>query len=269
MKKLTIIVPNTDFEKLNEFCDNLKPVLEKYEYNYIFLHEKNKPNEFKASDNYAFMQVAEGSSLSEQINVGFINLKSNAVIIADMHTENYVKYVQNLIENWENGAKIVRLKYVKKVQTFWDKVKNFFVKIKNAFCNAYFAMIGLSKDSHCYNTFQLFDKDVYDLIQSMPEKNSYLRNSKCLSNFAEAEITTDEKMELNNHKMVWDSNLITATVLGSLFVLSLIVGIIVSCVVSKKFTLTAVTLMFFFLVGFGGFAFYYFSKAYLKYKFNK
>lgn len=269
MRELTIIVPNTDFNKLNDFLSSTENVLRKYHAHYVFLHSQNKPDDVSESEHQKFVLVDEHLSYSEQITKGFESVNGDAVIILDMHAKHVAQYLEQLVVSWEKGAKIVRLKYQKAKLSFWDKIANFFVNIKNALCNIFLSMIGLSKDSNCYNTFQLFDKDVFNLIASMPEKNSYLRNSKCLSNFAEIDVLTDEKIKIAKHKMQWDNNLTWSLVLFCLFVTTLIVGIIVACVIKKDYKLTSVTIMLFMLVGFGGFSLYNFSKAYLKYKFNK
>lgn len=268
MKKIVIIIPNAKLDNLVEFKNNIETSLANYETNFIFMHE-NVKTEDEALPNCTFIQVDEKMSYSQRITMAFKNLDYDAVIIADFTSPNYQEYISQLIKAWKGGSSIIRLKYKPAKQGFFYKVGQFFVKIKDAIVNSFAKLVGLSKDSKCYNTFQLFDKDVADLIENLPEKNSYLRNSKALANFNQSEIYTDEKIKIKNQKVGCDKFLITSIILFILFLTSLVLGIVFIPKAPQDKVLTYVTFLLFLLVGFAGFGIYCLSKFYLKYKYNK
>lgn len=269
MKSLTIIVPNTDFGKLSAFLTDANQILSNYSTTFVFFHSSAKPNDVVEDQTHKFVLVQQNTNYSDQITQGFENLQTDAVIVADMHTKNAKEYLEKLVQAWEQGSKIVRLKYRKSKNSFFDKIAHFFAKIYRTICNGFLSILGLNKDTNCYNTFQLFDREVYVLISHLPEKNSYLRNSQALSNFAETNVFTDEKIKIAKHKMQRDSNLKWSIAMFVLFWLSLAGGIVALCLINSEYTLTIVSFMLFLLVGFGGMGIYAFSNAYLKYKYNK
>lgn len=265
MKTVTIISPNTNFEGLKEIQKKLKSFFkEKYEYTAVFLHEKALPNGFNPSVTIRYIKVREGTSTNEQIAIGFEEVADDFVVICDFNNSNWQEYLTVLIAKWENGAKIVLMKYQREKLNFWQKIGDFFVKTGKLFYTGLLKLFGLGKDLFCINTFQVFDRDVADLIKNLPEKNSYLRNFDALINFETVVVTTKQEIKEQKQKFRWTKKLIISTVLFGVFTLFMIMNIFLYPIskangTSFTYTMLAITISF----GLLFFAFYYLITAFL------
>lgn len=258
MKKISVIFPKTQFDGLSDKIKNLKNLFKnKYEYKFLFVYDEIKPPSFKNIKDVKYL-ASDSESYNEQIKLGFEYLEGDCAVICDINDENYEEYLVNMIAKWETGIKIVRTKYQNINPTFWQKVGGFFVNLKNKVYNLFLQLFGYSKDSFCANTFQLFDKEVYELIQNIPEKNVYLRNNLSLINYSSTTIVTNKKIINHVDKLTWNWKFTVSIVLYSLLFISLILTLALFNVAkSNNSEYTFVAFMLFFIAGFGIFATYY------------
>lgn len=269
MKLITIIVPYTNLDKVNEFKKAVGDLFNEYAYKFIFLHEKEN-EELKSSKLAKFVKVEQGLSYSKQITIGFEHIEGDAVMIVDMNTENYVTYVQNMLESYQKGAKIVKLKYKRSTDKWYHKITDFFVKLKNKIFNMLLRTMGMNSDDNCYNTFQMFDREAFSLIKAFPEQNAYLRNSTTLDTYERNFIYTSEKLNLKNEKMHWNAEVVISLILACLMVLTFISTFILIPLASKvNAGIRVAAVLIFVIVALFFASFYLFYRAFLRHKFNR
>lgn len=260
LKEISVIIPNCDFSNLSEIERTVsKTIPSGFSAVYILVH-KQKTKKLN-DDSHIFVECEKDYSYNEQITKAFESVRGECVIICDTNVARYPEYLAELIKQWRLGAKIVRTK-VQPSTTFWAKIGNFFVKIKNALYNLFLKLNGYKPDALCLNTFQLFDKQVYNLIKALPEKNAYLRNSTELKSYDSIVLTTNEKIKVKSDKLDWDAKLITSvTMLGLFGVFFVLSFVLYPFAKQRKFNYTFVSLMVFICVGLvlGSIAFFYWA----------
>ena len=108
------------------------------------------------------------------------------------------------------------------------------------------SFVGLHADFCAYRNFQLFSREVTEVIKSFPEKNYYLRNFDCWVDFRVSVLYSAKKVKTKNKVKVWTNDLIYGLCSLMLMVASIvIVGVGASAVqqVSRAtFTLIGVGL---------------------------
>ncbi len=258
LKEISIIIPNCDFAKLSEIEQTVSKIIpDGFSAVYILVHKQKI--EKLSDEKHIFVECEKDYSYNEQITKAFESVRGECVAICDTNVARYPEYLAEMLKEWRLGAKIVRTK-VQRPTSFWGKVGNFFVKIKNAVYNFFLKLNGYMPDTLCLNTFQLFDKQVYNLIQALPEKNAYLRNSTELKSYENIVLTTNEKIEVKNDKLVWDAKLITSVSMLGLFVVFFILSFVLYPLAKQRaINFTFVSLMVFICVGLvlGSVAFFY------------
>lgn len=271
MRKISFVVTNTDFEKLDKFKKDVLKIFEKkYDYEFIFVSTMEDEEKHQNSKHCKF--VVCDSSLNKQIKRGFelTDDKSSCIILCDMSSGDYIEYISKLIENWEKGAKIVRLKQVKNKSSFFEKIGHFFQKVVRSVNNFVCKLVGYKSKIFCYNSYQLFDKEVFRLIKSIPEKNTYFRNHEVLTNFETAEIITSEKLAFKNNKMQWTKKSITSLVLFVSFAVVLLTfALVYPVAVKEKFSNNFVAIMMFLCIGLLIFSSYYYFSALLDFQLDR
>lgn len=257
-KEISIIIPNCSADNFAEIENKLsKTIPEGYDAVYIFVHNAKK--EMENNQTHIFVNCPEKLSLNSQITLGFAYARGECVIVCNAESDRYDEYVKEMISKWQMGAKIVRTKHSEPT-SFWGKVGNFFVKIKNAMFNAFLRLCGLSSDSLCINSFQLFDKQVYTLIKSLPEKNAYLRNCLELKSFETVLITTNEKIKLKDDGLKWNTKLIVSASMLGLFVVFFVLSFVLYPIAKQRnVNFTFVSLMILICLGlvFGTLGFFF------------
>lgn len=248
-KIISIIIPNFELNKLDEVETNLTTVVPNgMAKKLIFVG--NDLNNVEPKDNCVFVECEKNASYNAQITQGFSYATGECVIICDTASPRYIEYVQQMIISWQKGAKIVRLKKVKPTK-FWDKFKQFFVNLKNKIYNIFLSLSGYTVDNLCVNSFQLFDKQVYNLIKAIPEKNSYLRNCSEFSYFNTVELETDENIKLKNDELKWNAKLIVSLCMLGLFAIFFTLSFVLYPLASQRNAVfTFISLMILLNIGF-------------------
>lgn len=257
-KQISIIIPNCSADNFGEVEEKIsKTIPEGYEAVYIFVHKDKK--EIESDQTHIFVSCPEKLSLNSQITLGFSYAQGDCAIVCNTESDRYDEYVKEMIFKWQTGAKIVRT-HQSQPTSFWGKVGNFFAKIKNAMFNAFLRLCGLSSDSLCINSFQLFDKQVYTLIKSLPEKNSYLRNCLELRSFETVQITTNENVKLKDNGLKWNTKLIVSASMLGLFVVFFVLSFVLYPIAKQRSAnFTFVSLMILICLGlvFGTLGFFF------------
>ena len=255
-KIISIIFPNFDVERMQEVKENIALVIPAgFTAKYIFVVEKS--NEKPSTD--CFVECKPHCSYNEQVTRAFEYASGECVIICDTISKRYVDYVKEMILNWLSGAKIVRLKREKPTK-FWTKLANFFSTLKNKIYNFFLRLHGLTYDHLCINSYQLFDKQVYELIKSLPEKNAYLRNCGEFNYFQSVEMETNENIKLINNTLAWSPKLIVSTVLLGLFVTFFVLAFVLYPVAKRNtvnYTFVSLMILILFGLAIGMIGFFY------------
>ena len=271
MKKISFVVTNTNFEKLDEFKkDVIKIIGKKYDYEFIFVSTSEDKEKQKNTKHLKF--VTCDSSLNQQTKKGFelTDDSCDSIVLCDMSCGDYNEYIAKMIESWEKGAKIVRLKNAKDNSTFFKKIGNFFLKLARWVNNFVCRLAGYKNKIFCYNSFQLFDKQVFKLIKSIPQKNAYFRNHDVIANFETSEIVTKEKLVFSNNKMKWSKKSITSLVLLISFVAVLLTFILVyPLTVKAKFSINFSAIMILLCLGLLAFSAYFYFSSILDFQLDR
>lgn len=231
-KVISIIIPNFDINRLDEINANLTPLIPSGFCGKFILVGQNLKNQ-NLDENCVFIECDEKTSYNTQITQAFYHATGECVVVCDIESPRYVEYFQQILTSWLKGAKIVRLKKVKPTK-FWDKFKQFFVDLKNKIYNIFLKLSGYTVDNLCVNSFQLFDKQVFNLIKAIPEKNAYLRNCSEFSYFNTVELQTDENIKLKNNKLNWSAKLIVSACMLGLFVTFFVLSFVLYPIAKQK-----------------------------------
>lgn len=271
MKKISFVVTNTNFERLDEFQKDILQIIgEKYEYEFIFVSTTEDKEKQKDSENVKF--VTCNCSLNKQIKNGFELTDDNAdsIVLCDMSSGDYNEYVAQLIESWEQGAKIVRLKRAKNESNFFKKIGNFFKNVVHLFNNLICRLAGYKGKVFCYNSYQLFDKEVFKLIKTIPQKNAYFRNNEVLLNYETSEIITNSKLTFANNKHKWSKKMTISLVLFSSFIASIVAYILIyPLTIESKFSINFSAIMIFLGIGLFVFSIYFLFSSILDFQLDR
>lgn len=228
IKKISIISPLNNFidipSKMIEL-DNL--LLNKYDYEVIFVYDRYLPKELNSSPKYSFVQTKLTATYDEKITIGFEKITGVCALIVDFNQINWKEYLIKMLVEWENGANIVLTKNAPKKINFLHKIFQFFKKIFYSVYNKILSGLEFGKDLNCFDTFQLFDEPVYKIIKEFPEKNLYLRNFDCWIEYKTVILQTEEKIKVNKELKPWSLNLTKFSIFSAI-ALSYVILMIVS-----------------------------------------
>ena len=227
MKKVSIISPV--YEKVQNLSDVINKLAEifkdKYDYQVLCYYYGQLPGTLISDSHFVYYRIEDGQGYDDCVTDGFSKVDGDCVIVADVNNENYLEYLQNLLKEWENNAEIVLVKEEKKKLNFIQKVGKFFVNLFNKTEDAILSFSGLYKDTRVMKTFQLFTKNVAELIKEFPEKNYYMRNFDSWGDYRVAILRTKEVIKVERHDKVWTNDLIWAV---SSFGVSLVLILVLS-----------------------------------------
>ncbi len=248
IKKITVVVPNAVDEMVDDFAQKVTSLFTHYQFDFVFV--TSEKSALQSLNNVKIVKVKEDLSFNKRVVEAFNFLTGDSVIICDMTNADCEKYLQDMVSAWEKGSKIVRLQYKPNNLNFWQKIGKFFQRLHQKVLNFLISFGGLNKQLDCSNAFQLYDKTVYRLMVAIPEKNAYLRNFDELRYFPSSVTTTTEKVVVENDKPKWNKKFLTATILLSLFLISILLTIVLMPVAKQNnFALSYTAIMIFVLFG--------------------
>lgn len=247
MKKVSIIsaVANNVKEiphKMNEIIELFK---DKYGFEVFCYYEGKLPKTLINDIRFNFINVPVNTKLDDCISAGFELATGDCVIVADINNKNYIEYIINLLAEWEAKAQIVLIKKEQKKTTFWQKIKNFFVNFKSKIYNFVIGFANLNYDFGAYRMFQLYTKEVANVINEFPEKNYYLRNFDCWVDFRVSILYTSEKIKVKNSQKFFNHDFVC-------FLSSMVISLATSLFVGFGYhKISAENQATFFLLGLG------------------
>lgn len=203
MKKVSIISPV--FEKVNNISETINGLIsffkDKYDFEVYYYYNGELSAEVMQDYHFNFIKIDKDKNFNDCVTDGFERVNGDCVVVADLSNKNYQDFLVKLLVEWESKAQVVLVKK-QKGESFWGKVKNFFVRIGQKIYDSLLGFANLNNDFHCYNNFQLFSKEVVEVIKSFPERNFYLRNFDCWVDFKVSILWTNENLKINNKQKV-------------------------------------------------------------------
>lgn len=218
MNKISIISPV--FENVNRISETMSSLIDffkdKYEFEVMYYHTAELPQGLTEDPRFTFNKVDKKKSHDDCVTDGFQKATGDAVIVADLDNVNYQDYIRQLLIEWENKAQIVLLKK-QAPKGFWHNIGSFFVKVGHCISNMFTGVVNLSKDFRAMRTFQLFARNVVEVINEFPEKNYYLRNFDCWVDFRVTIVYIDKKIKVKRKQKKSTADLWTSLVSTLLF----------------------------------------------------
>lgn len=220
MRKISIIAPIlNNFNRVEETMSGILELLkDKYEFEVFYYYCGKLPKDLATDTNFLFLETSPDKTFDDCVTMGFEKADGDAVIVADLNNVNYKDYITKLILEWEVNAQVVLVKKEKKITTFWQKVGDFFVKLKNKFYNFMVGLGGLNKDFMAFRTFQLFSREVAEVIKEFPQKNYYLRNFDTWIDFRVSVLIAKEDSKLEQKEHIVDDKFIMFLCFSSVFI---------------------------------------------------
>lgn len=227
MKKVSIIAPV--FYKVNRIPETMHGLVDlfkdKYDFEVLYYYAGKLPANLDNDHRFNFFEVSKDVNFDDCATSGFEIATGDCVVVADLDNVNYKDYIIKLLVEWEAKAQVVLVKKQKKTDGFWNRIGNFFSNLCGKIYDLFIGSAGLNADFKACRNFQLFSREVVDVIKEFPEKNYYLRNFDCWVDFRVSVLHTDEKISVKNTKKVFNSDFICAL---SSFVLAICMILFVS-----------------------------------------
>lgn len=247
MRKVSIISSDFDLNRLEEVLHRCDEVFNKtYHYEVVFITTTSDYKYFSSSHNVKFVKVANNMTYNEKVTCGILHSEGACTMIVDFNRQGWDDYVVSMLYEWENGANIVNFKNIQKDASFFGKLN---YKIRDKFLG----MFNYEADKHNFRTFELYSKDVIDIMKVEPQKIPYLRASHKWLDYKEVTLRVDKKVKT---KITWakkDYNFWLGVSLLAIFVIfaSLMFGFMGSAMTPlnyKTYMLTSIGGSVFFLV---------------------
>jgi len=182
---LSVIIPVFNEENnISPLLERLKKVIKKYQYEIIFVSDgsTDKTEEiiknFSQKDkNIKLISFTRNFGHQMALFAGYQNSKGDAVVSLDADLQDPPELIDQLIEKWKNGAKIVYAKREeRKGESFFKKITaSFFYQVIN-----FFSDVPIPKE---VGDFRLIDKQVVDYLKNLKEKPEFLRGIVAWPNF--------------------------------------------------------------------------------------
>ena len=180
MKKISIIVPMYYEEKVVKECyKRLSEILQKlvnYDYEIIFVNDGSKDRTLELLEEIAELDqkikiISFTRNFGNQcaVTAGLKHVSGDAIVIIDADLQDPPELIPDMILLWEEGNKIVYGK--RKSREGESRFKLISAKMFYEAINALSDM-EIPKDT---GDFRLVDREVVEVINSLPEHNKFLR----------------------------------------------------------------------------------------------
>lgn len=174
---LSIIIPIYNEEKnILPLLQRLIPVVKKYLYEIIFVNdgstdntEKIVKNEAKKNKNIKLISFQRNFGHQMALTCGYQYAQGEVIVSIDADLQDPPEIIDQMIERWQKGAKIV---YAKRKER---EGEGFFKKIS---ANFFYRLINLLSDVPIPNDvgdFRLLDRQVINFLNELPERSRFLR----------------------------------------------------------------------------------------------
>lgn len=180
MKKISIIVPMYYEEKVVKECyKRLSEILQKlvkYDYEIIFVNDGSKDRTLELLEEIAELDqkikiISFTRNFGHQcaVTAGLKHVSGDAIVIIDADLQDPPELIPDMILLWEEGNKIVYGK--RKSREGESRFKLISAKMFYEAINA-LSDVEIPKDT---GDFRLVDREVVEVINSLPEHNKFLR----------------------------------------------------------------------------------------------
>lgn len=180
MKKISIVIPMYYEEKVVKECykrlTNVLNSLENYEYEIIFINDGSKDKtlellkEIAQKDkNVKIISFSRNFGHQAAVTAGLKETTGDAIVIIDADLQDPPELIPEMLKLWEEGNQVIygKRKSRKGESTFKLLTAKMFYKTLNALSD-----VDIPKDT---GDFRLVDREVVDVINSLPEHNKFLR----------------------------------------------------------------------------------------------
>jgi dolichol-phosphate mannosyltransferase len=182
---LSVIIPVFNEENnISSLVKKLIPVLEKYDYEVIFIDDGSKdktPENIKgvAKNNPRIKLISFYRNFGHQmaLTCGYDKAAGDCVISMDADLQDPPEIIPQMIEKWQKGASIV---YAKREKRDTD---NYF---KKTTANLFYKLINVLSDTPIPQNvadYRLLDRKVVGFLKSLPEQSRFLRGLVAWGNF--------------------------------------------------------------------------------------
>lgn len=225
MEKICFIAPVEELKDLNVLVGNIKDLCQnQYDFNIIVLCDKEVSSDMVLPQSVVYVKTESTANFDNKVSLGFqYTIGYDLTIIIDFNNKNYKTYIQGMLQNYSEGSDVVYVKKGTNKVGFFNKIKNFFVNLYRNISKLFFRMIVGTDELDVYNGFQLFSKNVTEIILSLNENNKYLRNFDCWNGFRVSYVLSDKKEKQDRHEKFWNKKNILGTILSSLAIITLVV----------------------------------------------
>ena len=180
MKKISLVVPmyyeekvvNECYKRLTKVLSNLK----NYDYEIIFVNDGSKDKTLEllqevASKDKKVKVISFSRNFGHQcaVEAGLNYVSGDAIVIIDADLQDPPETIPEMIKLWEDGNKVVygKRKTRKGESAFKLLTAKMFYKTLNSLSD-----VDIPKDT---GDFRLVDRDVVEVLKSLPEHNKFLR----------------------------------------------------------------------------------------------
>lgn len=175
-KTITIIIPchNEEgnvaalYETLNNELDH-----EAYAYSYLFINDGSsdntigKLNELSSDKKVKIIDFSRNFGKEAALLAGLDNSNSDAAIIIDADLQMPIKYINELIVEWEKGHKLVLTHKKSRAKGLKNSLAQNYYKVYNKFSNTNIIVNALD--------FQLMDREVVQVLCQFREFNRFFK----------------------------------------------------------------------------------------------
>jgi len=187
---VSIVIPVfNEEENIVPLLRRLLPAVKNYSYEIIFIDDgsKDKTTNFikkKAASNHNIKLISFSRNFGHQmaLTAGYKTAKGACVITMDADLQDPPEIIPQMIDKWQNGAKIV---YAKRKAR---DVDNFFKKIT---ARIFYKFINFLSDTPIpidVGDYRLLDREVVEFLNRLPEKSRFLRGLVSWGGFSEEKV---------------------------------------------------------------------------------
>lgn len=196
--KLSVIIPVfNEEENISPLLKRLLPVVEKYQYEVIFVNDgsqdetvKNIKSFSEKNKNIKLISFYRNFGHQVALTAGYEVCRGDAVVSIDADLQDPPEVIDKMVKSWQKGNLVVYGKRGKR----WGE--SFFKKYT---ASAFYKLINLLSDVPIpqeVGDFRLIDRKVVDFINELPEKSRFLRGLVAWGNFPSSYVAFDREKRL-------------------------------------------------------------------------
>lgn len=174
---LSVIIPVfNEAKNIAPLLQRLLPVVKKYPYEIIFVSDGSTDktevlikNEGEKNNNIKLISFARNFGHQMALTCGYQYAKGQIVISIDADLQDPPEVIDQMIDKWQKGAKIVYAKRNQREGEGWFKKTTalFFYRLIN-----FLSDVTIPTD---VGDFRLLDREVVNFLNQLPEKQRFLR----------------------------------------------------------------------------------------------